>query len=230
VDSIVGNYLTGALTHAQAAALYLERFQTSAPIDRLREILTVASDPLPNLALRAGSSARRKTQQWAPIEDTRLFAAVHKFGTENWSHIAQFIGNGRTRSQCSQRWQRGLDPRISRNRWSAEEEAMLLRLVATHGEKSWIRISTALGNRSDVQCRYRFHQIQKGRTGDDAATASDDAAPELPETVPEPAPVEKEETPPPPATEWLAEPLTLQRVGLELGANSMSEIFWLLHQ
>jgi hypothetical protein len=233
-ESIVARFLVGELSHSQAAALYTAKFKTSAPIDRLGEILSVSSDPIPPHSLFGDSSARRKTQQWTAIEDTRLLAAIHKYGTENWNLIAQFVGNGRRRSQCSQRWQRGLDPRISRSRWSPEEEALLLQLVAKHGEKSWIRVSNDLGNRSDVQCRYRFYQIQKGHP------QSDDGAPEPPDPVPERSPIdppakpEPENAPEKPRPEQTtaeppAEPFGLQRIGLELGTSSMSEIFWMLH-
>jgi hypothetical protein len=40
-----------------------------------------------------------------------------------------------------------------------EEDTRLRELVARHGEKSWIRIASEMGNRSDIQCRYRFKQL-----------------------------------------------------------------------
>jgi hypothetical protein len=228
-EFILDRFINGSWTYSQAASLYLEKFHTSAPLDRLREILSVPSEPLATHALSADGAHRRRNQQWMPVEDTRLWAAIHKYGTENWNLIARYVGNGRTRSQCSQRWQRGLDPRISRSRWSAGEEALLLQLVATYGKKSWIRISNALGNRSDVQCRYRFHQIQKGRT------ASDDGAPDGPGAGPEDEPGADAQPPPEAGAaeqpgELAIEPFTLDRIGLELGAHSTSEIFWMLHQ
>jgi hypothetical protein len=225
VALIVSKFLAGALSHSQAAALFITRFKTSAPIDHLKEILSVSPEPLPAHSPYSDPPFRRKTQQWMPVEDTRLLAAIHKYGTENWNVIARYVGNGRTRSQCSQRWQRGLDPRISRSRWSAEEEALLLELVARHGQKSWIRISSALGNRSDVQCRYRFHQIQKGRAASDDGGA--EAEPGTDDTGG--APAENPGQQPTPAR-FVVEPFTVEHIGLELGANSMSEIFWLLHQ
>jgi hypothetical protein len=120
------------------------------------------------------------------------------------------VGNNRTSSQCSQRWQRGLDPRISRGRWTAEDEAKLLKLVAQFGEKSWIRISAAMGNRSDVQCRYRYLHLQRG------SSVEEEVVPEQPKTekeVPESKPNE----------------CTVETIGLELGTYSASEIFWIMH-
>ena len=104
---------------------------------------------------------RRKTRTWSSFEDQRLIAAVSRFGLDNWSHVASFVGNGRTRAQCAQRWNRGLDPRISRDHWSPEEEQKLLILIENKNGKGWTHIANEMGNRSDVQCRYHYLQMKK---------------------------------------------------------------------
>ena len=107
------------------------------------------------------NSQRKKTRSWTEYEDQRLLAGIHKFGTDNWVSVASFVGNGRTRAQCSQRWTRGLDPRISKDKWSLEDEESLMRLVIQYGTKSWTRIAQEIGNRSDVQCRYHYKQMKQ---------------------------------------------------------------------
>jgi hypothetical protein len=119
------------------------------------------------------------------------------------------VGNSRTRSQCSQRWQRGLDPRISRRPWAREEGTALARAVAICGEKAWIRVSQELGNRSDVQCRYRYSQIRKG-----IAPAVDG--------TPEAGEVHKEDE----KVVAAQEIRPVERIGLDLGSAST----WMLHQ
>lgn len=104
---------------------------------------------------------RRKTRTWSSYEDQRLIAAVSRFGLDNWSHVATFVGNGRTRAQCAQRWNRGLDPRISRDHWSVEEENKLISLIVSKTGKGWTHIASEMGNRSDVQCRYHYLQMKK---------------------------------------------------------------------
>ena len=41
------------------------------------------------------------------------------------------------------------------------EDVKLIQLVRQYGDKSWTKISNAMGNRSDVQCRYHYIQLTK---------------------------------------------------------------------
>jgi hypothetical protein len=165
----IGRFLAGSLTYTEFRAVAVERCGSANFVDRLHKILTVTPDPLPGPSGGNGkrldmNGGRNKTRPWDEQEDNRLLAAVRKFGLGNgssWSSVADFVGNGRTRSQCSQRWVRVLDPRISREPWTTEEDNALLELVTRFGEKSWMKVGTMLGNRSDVQCRYRYSQLRK---------------------------------------------------------------------
>jgi hypothetical protein len=112
-----------------------------------------------NLPVVPGS--RRKPNHWTTDEDERLIAAVQRHGPDNWPLIAGVVGGGRTRGQCSQRWHRGLDPKLLKCNWSQEEEQKLLDSVAVHGEAAWTRVAADIGNRSDVQCRYRYRFLCK---------------------------------------------------------------------
>ncbi|OHT04890.1 Myb-like DNA-binding domain containing protein [Tritrichomonas foetus] len=107
---------------------------------------------------------RRKINPWNQVEDFRLLAGIHKYGLDNWLAVSKFVGNSRTRAQCSQRWNRGLDPNLKKCRWTYEEERQLLELIKVYGVKAWTQISQKLGNRSDVQCRYHYNQMLKQGT------------------------------------------------------------------
>lgn len=104
---------------------------------------------------------RKPGHQWSKEEDAKLCKAVEHYGTEDWNFIAQVVGGGRTRQQCHQRWFRGLDPSISRERWTLDEEALLMKLVKENGLKAWTKIAKKMGTRNDVQCRYHYKQILK---------------------------------------------------------------------
>lgn len=106
---------------------------------------------------------RKKAIVWSTDEDNRLIMAVNIYGTENWPAVSRFVGQGRTRGQCSQRWVRVLDPKISKRPWTAKEDLELCKAVEKFGERNWMRVAESLGNRSDVQCRYRYRQRSKAQ-------------------------------------------------------------------
>ncbi|OHS97709.1 Myb-like DNA-binding domain containing protein [Tritrichomonas foetus] len=132
---------------------------------RIREIMSQPDEPLPYREDRDSEDAmslRKKTRTWTAIEDQRLLAGVARFGIDNWQTVAHFLGNGRNRAQCSQRWTRCLNPKISKKSWSPEDDRQLKELVNLYGDKSWTKTANIMGNRSDVQCRYHFRQLTTG--------------------------------------------------------------------
>ncbi|KAH0784958.1 Myb-like DNA-binding domain containing protein [Histomonas meleagridis] len=152
-------FLNNLCDKNDVAAVLTKYIGSTQPLDRIVTILSVPDTPLP--IQTSFNLQHKKTKPWSNIEDNRLLAGLHKFGTDNWVTIAKFVGNGRTRAQCAQRWFRGLDPKISKNQWSPEEEAKLIHLIKTSKNKGWTSIASSMGNRSDVQCRYHFLQMQK---------------------------------------------------------------------
>jgi hypothetical protein len=165
VREILVRYLARAMSFQDCVAILFPVLGTAQPIEKLEAILRMPDVPLPHapasVGLRSGPDCRAKSRPWTNYEDQRLFAAIHRFGLDAWRLIALFVGNGRSKSQCSQRWSRGLDPRISKDQWLAGEDDRLIDLVAICGEKCWTRVASELGNRCDVQCRYRYKQLQR---------------------------------------------------------------------
>ncbi|OHT07315.1 Myb-like DNA-binding domain containing protein [Tritrichomonas foetus] len=145
--------------------------------------------PQHGITIGSNSMIRKLTRSWTGYEDQRLLAALHRFGLDNWQLCANYVGNGRTRAQCSQRWVRGLDPSISRTRWSDEEESQLLKLVETYGTKSWTKIAHKIKTRSDVQCRYHYKLIKKMSNESQCSSSSENNVnlqnEEIQETVPD---------------------------------------------
>lgn len=135
------------------------------PLERIQAILDCVDCPIPHEFDETNEDtpgkSRKKTRTWSAREDQRLLMSVQLYGIDNWAPVTDFVGNGRTRAQCSQRWTRVLDPRISKGHWTMEEENNLFKLVQVYGEQSWMRVSADLGTRSDVQCRYHYGQMKK---------------------------------------------------------------------
>ena len=173
IQNMLECYVMGTMSYEDCCGSSIQLAGTSQPLERLAEIMNVARQPVPPQVTVESSpedsdredGTRRKSRSWTTEEDDRLLAGIFRYGPDNWTSIARFVGNGRSRSQCSQRWQRGLDPRLSKMQWSVTEEAKLLQLVSTFGDRNWTQIAAKMGNRSDVQCRYRYKQMMKDRTG-----------------------------------------------------------------
>ena len=166
LGQVLEAFLRGSMSFEFAQQFFLSILGRVDPLTHIRDIAQLPDEPIPSTEGDDGDSGdeahnRKKTRTWTSYEDQRLIAGIYRFGLDNWSQVAQFVGNNRTRAQCSQRWSRGLNPRICKKHWSPEEDAQLIHLVRTYGEKAWTKIASCLGNRSDVQCRYHYRQITK---------------------------------------------------------------------
>jgi len=169
IEAAFDGFLNNLTPFFEASKVIQGILGTTKPLDRVSTILQTTDIPIPNFFLvppMNSQTDRKKTRSWTDYEDQRLLAGIHRFGLDNWQTIASFVGNGRTRAQCSQRWVRGLDPRISKDRWTKEDESLLLELVNQYGSKSWTKIASEMGNRSDVQCRYHYKQMTHDDSGD----------------------------------------------------------------
>jgi hypothetical protein len=183
-------FLDSQILRDPVASLLQSHVGTVEPLERIENILRVSDTPLPVVRLDydgAPGRDRKKPWPWTPVEDARLLSGIHRFGLENWGHVAQFVGNNRSRAQCSQRWLRGLDPRISKEHWTADDEGRLLALVREKGTRVWTQIANAIGTRSDVQCRYHFFQMARdGKLPPDLASAATAGRPPAIPTAPPP--------------------------------------------
>ncbi|KAH0788385.1 Myb-like DNA-binding domain containing protein [Histomonas meleagridis] len=157
------DFIDGKITHNQIYSFLFSTIHSVQPLEKIEMILSIPDEPIPGNPdiLESDNSSRKKTRTWSQFEDLRLLASIHRHGHENWAIIAKYVGNGRTRAQCSQRWHRGLDPRISKEQWTRKDDEKLLMLIKNNGLKGWTRIAQAMGNRSDVQCRYHYIQLKK---------------------------------------------------------------------
>lgn len=104
---------------------------------------------------------RKKAQRWTQDEDQRLIEAINQLGVENWNAVAMQVGGGRTKAQCAQRWNRCLNPAVSKKNWDRAEEEKLIQAVQNYGDKSWTKIAAEMKTRSDVQCRFRYKFLLK---------------------------------------------------------------------
>lgn len=93
-------------------------------------------------------------RNWTDQEDTILREMVGKHGKQ-WATIAAALPN-RSASQVAARWEKCLDPALTKGPFTAEEDNLIVQFVSTYGPRSWPRISELLPNRSSKQCRERW--------------------------------------------------------------------------
>ncbi|XP_047315933.1 uncharacterized protein LOC124919671 isoform X2 [Impatiens glandulifera] len=95
-------------------------------------------------------------REWTEEEDEKLRAAVETYGESNWQSVAYTL-EGRTGTQCSNRWMKTLHPARQRvGIWTEVEDVRLDVTVRIFGPKNWKRIAELVGGRTQVQCRERW--------------------------------------------------------------------------
>ena len=83
-----------------------------------------------------------KRGPWTPDEDEQLRRATAVFGN-SWIDVAAYV-EGRNNEQCRDRYQEYLNPSLTKGKWSADEDAALLRAVEQIGEGKWKEVSRVL--------------------------------------------------------------------------------------
>ncbi|WOL15332.1 snRNA-activating protein complex subunit 4-like isoform X1 [Canna indica] len=95
-------------------------------------------------------------KDWTEEEDAKLCAAVENYGKKNWQMVASCL-EGRTGTQCSNRWYKTLNPERKKvGRWSVDEDKRLKVAVMLFGGKNWDKIACFTPGRTQVQCRERW--------------------------------------------------------------------------
>ena len=101
---------------------------------------------------------------WTESEDRILEQLVDEFKEiygmkHNWAEISKQLP-GRTREQCRKRWRYKLDPQMKHDKWTTEEDDILLKLHATLGNK-WAKIGKIINGRSDVEVKNHYYALQR---------------------------------------------------------------------
>jgi hypothetical protein len=96
----------------------------------------------------------RIRRQFTREEDALLKQLVAASGEGEWGRKAKHF-TGRTYRELRERWKNYLSPGIGRRDWSAEEDALLRRLVAEHGHR-WANFKRYFVGTTDIHIKNRW--------------------------------------------------------------------------
>lgn len=82
---------------------------------------------------------------WTSDEDDKVLELVEKYGAKKWSLIASLLP-GRIGKQCRERWHNHLNPAISKEAWSEEEDRIILESHYCFGNR-WSEMAKMLPGR-----------------------------------------------------------------------------------
>ncbi|CAL4925454.1 unnamed protein product [Urochloa decumbens] len=116
-----------------------------------------------------------KRGAWSPEEDQRLVAYIQRHGHPNWRALPRQAGLLRCGKSCRLRWINYLRPDIKRGNFSADEEALIVRLHHELGNR-WSAIAAQLPGRTDNEIKNVWHTHIKKRLEDNDADANASAA------------------------------------------------------
>lgn len=112
-----------------------------------------------NLTFKASHVPAYHKVKWRPEEDTLLRKSIERHGDKNWIAIAEMVP-GRSSKQCRERWTAQLNPKLTSDAWTSNEDYILLEIHKEIGN-SWAKIASFLPGRAANAVKNRFKILNK---------------------------------------------------------------------
>jgi hypothetical protein len=135
------------------------RFFDSLDVKGFR--MEVAS-PVPNIDQGIAPTRARyrlthttKSMKWQKDDDELLMRIMSQSERPNYASLAQLFP-GKTGQQVAERWDKVLNPALTKGSWTRAEDEVIIEFVRAHGTKKWQKLSDLLPGRIGKQCRERW--------------------------------------------------------------------------
>jgi hypothetical protein len=138
------------------------RRQGSISNNQDASVSVISTDESKMSQVNTSKKIRSKSKmRWSTQEDATILNKVKEYGCtpKSWKFIASFLP-GRTTKQISERWHNVLNPKLSTEAWTAEEDQIVLNAYQKYGS-SWTKIASLLNGRSSNAIKNRWNQKLK---------------------------------------------------------------------
>lgn len=116
-------------------------------------------------------STGRIKRSFTKLDDEMLTRAVQSSRFIEWNEIAKKLGKWSAR-QCRERWKNYVDPSLSHDKWTYEEDQILLKRFEEIGS-NWIKIKQFLPGRAVNNIKNRLQYLRTHNCSK-SSTESDD--------------------------------------------------------
>jgi hypothetical protein len=110
---------------------------------------------------------RKARQVFSQADDQTLATIVEQLGDADWGAVARQMP-GRSARQCRDRWKGYLSPDLTNDRWTSEEDQILLDQFTVLGPR-WSLIAAKVPGRSEVAVRNRIQLLERRKARESAA-------------------------------------------------------------